>query len=126
MSESKDEKEYCEQPTLNLKCVALSLATAAFYWYTPPKNKWVLLSTLYFPYLGLAWYDYYYDCKRHPLRPTYLSLFYHMFKPKDSQQIKDFNNWCPEIKRKILMVDLLVLISSIFIIFPQARNLFKV
>ena len=107
---------YCEAPALNLKCVVFSLITASSYWYLPPRNKWVLLSTLYFPYLLMAWYDHRYGCTHDQLRPTYLSLFYKWFKPKDSKQIEQFEEWCPEIKRKVLLVDLLVLLASVFII----------
>lgn len=106
---------YCQRPTINLKCIIFSVTLALFYWFAPPKNKWVLLSVLYFPYLIMAYYDYYYDCRNYPLRPTYLAMFYAPFKPPYSQQIQEFDNWCPEIKNWVLFVDLIVFIIVAYI-----------
>lgn len=116
-SKNKNPEIFCEEPSLNLKCIVFSVILALFYWFAPKKNKWILLATLYFPYLIMAYYDHYYDCRRFPLRPTYLSLFYAPFKPKDSQQIKEFNNWCSKIKIRVLIVDIIVLITTFYIFF---------
>lgn len=107
--------KYCEEPAVNLKCVVFSVILALFYWYAPQKNKWILLLTLYVPYILMAYYDHYFECKKYPLRPTYLSLFYHFLKPGNSQQIKDYQDWCPKIKRKVLLVDIFVLIITGYI-----------
>lgn len=56
--------------TGNTKCIVISIFCALFYWYMPPKNKWVLVGILYFTYLAIAWYDEYL-CSR-TLTPSYL------------------------------------------------------
>lgn len=95
--------------TGNTKCVVISLFLAAFYWYAPPRNKWILVGILYSTYLAIAWYDEYL-CQR-VLAPSYLRHFYEWAKPRDSMQSKAYRNLCPEAARKILIVDILVLIG---------------
>jgi len=87
-----------------LKYLVIPIAFVAFYWYAPPRNKWILALALYFPYLLLAWYDYLEGCKRN-MGPTFLSLQYAWAKPKDSVQIQQYDNWCPDIKKKVHIVD---------------------
>ena len=99
---------YNEEPVWNWKCIVFTLTLVFGYWFLPPKNKWILLVLLYFPYIVLAWYDYYYICERN-MGPTYLSLFYWWAKPPQSKQIKDYHNWNPKIKRKVLIVDAVIL-----------------
>ncbi len=104
----------CSSNKLSLvKWVCISMILVALYWYLKP-NKWILLLFLFLPYLVLAWYDYIYSCKRN-LGPTYLSLFYAWAKPSDSQQIKDYKNWCPDIKKKVYKVDIVVLICILIL-----------
>lgn len=105
---------YTREPTWNVKCILLTAFLALGYWYAPQRNKWILLALLFFPYLALAWYDFLYSCEEN-LGPTYLSLFYAWFKPRRSQQIQDFQRWDPEIKRRVLVVDgvLLVVVLSL-------------
>jgi hypothetical protein len=79
------------------------------YWFLPQKNKWILLALLFFPYLVLAWYDHLHRCRR-TMRPTYLSLFYAWAKPRESRQIQQYKNWCPKIKRQVMIVDIVILI----------------
>ena len=99
---------------VNLKCIIISIFLAMFYWFAPPKNKWVLIAILYFTYLGIAWYDEYL-CSQE-LGPTYLKWYYHWAKPPTSFQSEMYNNLCPEIEREILTVDLIILILiAIFI-----------
>jgi hypothetical protein len=114
---NNDNKYYEEDPTLNLKCIVFTIVLALGYWYAPKKNKWILLGLLYFPYLILAWYDYIYVCQR-SMGPTYLSLFYFWGKPHDSQQIKDYERWDPEIRNRVLFVDVLLLVFVLLIITP--------
>jgi hypothetical protein len=95
-------------PALNLKCIVFTLMLSAGYWFLPSKNKFVLLSLSYFPYLILAWYDYLYKCQ-HNFGPTYLANFYAWAKPQSSSQIKIYKNWDPRIKFRVLAVDLCVL-----------------
>ena len=97
MDSEKKEECYNVKPVVNWKCIWFTLALAGGYWFLPKKNKWILLALLYFPYIVLAFYDHHYDCKRN-MGPTYLAMFYHWAKPQDSKQIKDYKNWCPDIK----------------------------
>jgi hypothetical protein len=79
-----------DQPfALNIKCIIFSLLLAAGYWYLPQKNILVLLALLYFPYLALAWYDYFYDCRKGQLQPTVFPFgeyLYLPFKPPDYKE----------------------------------------
>ena len=106
---------FSKDPVVNWKCIFFTVFLSVGYWFLPYRNKWVLLALLYFPYLILAWYDYYYSCERN-MGPTYLSLFYWWGKPKESQQIKDYNDWDPQIKRRVFIVDMLILAIMILII----------
>lgn len=103
------------EPTWNVKCIVLTTLLASGYWYLPPRNKWVLIAILFFTYLALAWYDHLYECQR-SMGPTYLSLFYVWFKPQSSKQIQEFNNWDPDIKRRVLTVDAIILAFLITLI----------
>ena len=47
------------------------------------------------------------------MSPTYLYLFYWWAKPPTSKQVKDYHNWSPTIKRKVLIVDIIILIITI-------------
>jgi hypothetical protein len=68
-----------------------------------------LVGLAYFPYLILAWYDWIYLCK-HNFGPTYLANFYSWAKPQSSSQIQIYNNWAPDIKLRVIAVDLVVAI----------------
>lgn len=103
----QDEQD--EQPAVNLKCIVFTLVLAAGYWYLPARNKWVLLALLYFPYLALAHYDYWYDCRRN-MGPTYLANFYWWAKPPESRQVRAYHDWSPKMKAKIAIVDAVVLL----------------
>lgn len=75
------------QFSLNLKCIIFTLFIALGYWYLPYRNYKILLFLLWIPYLGLAWYDYAYDCKNRMV-PTLFPFgryIYLPFKPKDYQ-----------------------------------------
>lgn len=89
--------------------VLFPLTVVLGYWFLPQKNKWILLALLFFPYLVLAWYDHLHNCRR-TMRPTYLSLFYAWAKPKESRQIQQYKNWCPKIKRQVMIVDVVILV----------------
>jgi hypothetical protein len=53
----------------NIKCIIFTVILAGGYWYLPPKNLWILVFLLWFPYIAMAWYDYAYDCQN-KLQPT--------------------------------------------------------
>ena len=101
--------EYTEEPSWNWKCLFFTAFLAGGYWFAPPKNKWVLLSLMYFPYIAMAQYDYAYEAQRN-MSPTYLSLFYAWAKPPESEQMQQYKNWSPEIKEKVLAVDAVILL----------------
>lgn len=94
-------------PALNLKCIVFTALLASGYWFLPSRNKFVLVAMAYFPYLALAWYDWIYQCK-HNFGPTYLAHFYSWAKPQNSRQIQVYKNWAPEIKQKVLTVDIVI------------------
>lgn len=104
-------------PAVNLKCIVFTAILAGGYWFLPPRNKWVLLALLYFPYAAMAWYDYWYACQRN-LGPTYLALFYWWAKPGDSEQITAYKNWCPEWKRRVFAVDIALLVIILLLAYP--------
>lgn len=108
-SMAKKEDQDCIDQSPSVKCLVFSAALAGGYWFLPAKNKWILLALLYFPYLILAWYDYYYQCQRN-LGPTYLALFYKDLKPKDSDQIQTYENWCPKWKKRVWIIDMIVMV----------------
>lgn len=89
----------------NYKCIFLSLFFAAFYWWAPPNNKWVLAAILYLTYLALAWYDTVYQCA-HALKPTFLYSFYGFAKPRAYREA--YERWKPETKRLVFHVDAVI------------------
>ena len=95
--------------SFNYKCVALSIFFAGFYWFAPPKNKWILVSILYLTYLALAWYDHLFDCKNNSLKPTFLYSFYGVLKPKAYQE--DYEAWKPETKSLVATVDACIMLG---------------
>jgi len=110
-----------DKPAVNVKCIVFTVSLCLGYWYLPPRNKWILALLLYFPYLILAYYDHYYDCKRN-MGPTYLAMFYEKLKPQSSRQIVTYKNWCTVMKRKIFIVDSIVSILVIIIFFGWFRH----
>ena len=100
---------YCEPPSANLKCIIFTLLLAAGYKFLPQNNNWILASLIYFPYLAMAYYDYWYKCER-KLGPTYLSLFYMWAKPYNDAQYKEYSNWCPKYRNRVFMVDVIILL----------------
>lgn len=109
---------------LNPKCIVFSLLLAGGYWYLPQKSIPVLIAILYFPYLALAWYDYFYQCK-YKLQPTIFPFgrwLYLPFKPKDYKQA--YEDLSPEAKEAIVKWDrffILIVIGIVLVL--AARNL---
>jgi hypothetical protein len=64
----------------NIKCIVFTLIVAGGYWYAPPKNVWVLLLTMWAPYVAMAWYDYMYECKD-KMQPTIVPFGRYIFLP---------------------------------------------
>ena len=94
--------------SFNYKCIVVSIFFAGFYWFAPPKNKWVLVGILYLTYLALAWYDHIFDCKNNSLKPTFLYSFYGFLKPKDYRG--DYERWKPDTKSLVATVDACILL----------------
>lgn len=106
---------YNEKPVANWKCIWFTLVLSSGYWYLPKRNKWILLMLLYFPYVIIAYYDHWYNCKRN-MGPTYLSMFYWWIKPQNSKQISNYKKWCPTIKNKVFVFDfILLIIAALFV-----------
>ncbi|AII17221.1 hypothetical protein JO84_gp194 [Aureococcus anophagefferens virus] len=97
--------------TGNVKCIVLSLFLASFYWYAPPKNKWILVGILYFTYLAIAYYDHHYDCRHGNFGPSPLKHFYDLFKPKNSKQSIVYDNLCKNKNDLILIIDVVILMA---------------
>lgn len=92
-------------PSANLKCIAFTAKLALGYWFLPRRNKWVLAAIIYGAYIAMAWYDYWFQCKR-SLGPTYLMSFYEWAKPPEGSQRRLYDSWCPDMKRHIKLLDL--------------------
>jgi len=102
--------------TGNIKCIVISICLALAYWYAPRRNKYVLIFILYTTYLFIAYYDYFYDCRRGQFGPTFLKTYYEWAKPKSSKQNIIYSNLCPENKRIIAIVDVVVFIGILAVI----------
>jgi hypothetical protein len=105
-------------PQVNIKCILFTLICTLSYWYLPPKNKWVLLSLIYFPYLIMAYYDHFYDCRYNAFGPTFLEHYYSWAKPHYSKQNRSYRNWHPKWKNIVLTVDVFILIVLLLLAYP--------
>ena len=69
---------------LNPKCLALSGAMVTAYWYLPCRYDQNAYRSAAFiataSYVGLAWYDYYYDCSV-KMKPGLIAPFTKFMKP---------------------------------------------
>ena len=69
-----------EQPfALNPKCILFSFVCMALFMYRPSFSHpaiafAVLVAIFWIAYIGMAWYDYYFNCDIEPLRKGSLSL----------------------------------------------------
>jgi|TARA_B110000261_G_C13029111_1_gene335489 hypothetical protein len=115
LNDIKTKKKCYDGPiTGNIKCIIISLALAALYWFLPSKNKYVLLTILYVTYLLIAYYDHFYDCRRGQFGPTFLKTYYDWAKPKTSKQSIIYSNMCPDKVRTIMIVDIAVFVCLLF------------
>lgn len=109
LADIKNKVKCYDGPTTgNIKCIIMSIFLALAYWFAPRRNKYVLLFILYTTYLLIAYYDFFYDCRRGQFGPTYLKSYYEWAKPRNSKQNIIYSNLCPEKKRVILIVDVVV------------------
>ena len=82
--------------TGNIKCIVISICLALAYWLVPHRNKYVLLFILYTTYILIAYYDFFYDCRRGQFGPTFLKTYYEWAKPRNSKQNIIYSNLCPD------------------------------
>lgn len=66
--------------SLNIKCIVFTAAVAGGYWYLPPRSWWVLAMLMWLPYVSMAWYDHFYDCKD-KMDPTVVPFGRYIFLP---------------------------------------------
>lgn len=64
----------------NIKCIIFTLVLAGGYWFSPPRNIWILFFLLWVPYIAMTWYDYAYDCKN-KMQPTLFPYGRYVFLP---------------------------------------------
>ncbi len=64
----------------NIKCIVFTLVIAGGYWWLPPRNWLVLGMLLWLPYVAMAWYDHWYDC-RDKMSPTIVPFGRKLFLP---------------------------------------------
>ena len=89
----------------NIKCILFTAALAGGYWFLPPKNRWILVFLLWFPYIAMAWYDYGYDChsKLQPTAVPFGRVIWLPFKPPGYK--KAYEDLPPEKKAIMDRVD---------------------
>jgi hypothetical protein len=89
-----------EQPfSLNIKCILFTLIIACGYWFSPKKKLWILIALLYFPYLAMAWYDYYYKCQYGLLQPTVFPFGEYLYLPYKPPDYKDRYTRMPQERK---------------------------
>lgn len=89
----------------NIKCVIFTAILAGGYWYLPPKNRWILVFLLWFPYIAMAWYDYSYNCQN-KVKPHAGPFSRYIWTPFKPQGYKDaFNALPPEKIEQMNKVD---------------------
>lgn len=75
---------FTDQLALNPKCLIFSSAMVLAYWYLPCKYDENAYTSAAFiasaSYVGLAWYDHYYDCSN-KMKPGAVSVISQYFKP---------------------------------------------
>lgn len=87
---------------LNIKCIIFSLLLAGGYWYLPKRRLWILVALLYFPYLALAWYDYYYKCQSGLLQPTVFPFGEYLYLPYKPPDYKERYNKMPQERKDVM------------------------
>ena len=103
----------CQQFSFWTPLMYASLMVILFK-YLPPKNKYILIAALYFPYLMLAWYDYLANC-RFRMNPTIFPFgrwVYLPFKPPPYQE--RYKELDPVVKYNIQSFDKYVAVTVVF------------
>jgi hypothetical protein len=100
---------------LNMKCIVFTAIIVFIYWFLP-KNIFYLFFLLWAPYVSLAWYDYYYQCKN-KMMPTIVPFGRYLFlpfKPPDYQQ--EFKQLPPEAIQSMDVLDHISIWTIIIIV----------
>lgn len=113
----------------NIKCIIFTILIAGGYWYLPSKNLYVLIFLLWLPYVALAWYDYYYDC-RDKIMPTLFPFGRYIFLPfKPAGYQAEFNKMSNEQIKMMDYVDHLtgwtILVLVIFVGLYYRKKMYK-
>lgn len=101
--------------------LAIALIASVAIWKIPAKNKYWLVVTLYLPYLIMAWYDYFLDCKFR-MNPTVFPFgrwIYLPFKPPPYKE--KYRNLDEKVLKNIKAFD-----KYVFIIGMMVATLFAV
>ena len=48
---------------VNIKCVMISGGVVGAYYLLPPDNLWIAVGLGFGTYIGIAWYDSYFQCE---------------------------------------------------------------
>ena len=100
--------------TINIKCVIFSLICIVLFLYKPEfKNLYILYGTLFIiatlSYVGMAWYDYYFNCDILPLKRGKYSWQQYIKPPphQPKKQLEDTDTSNPttiDEKRKLYLI----------------------
>tara|TARA_Y100000590_G_scaffold402586_1_gene488464 strand:+ start:1330 stop:1848 length:519 start_codon:yes stop_codon:yes gene_type:complete len=106
----------------NVKCVLFSLLCTALFLYSPTiehSYQTVVMIMIIFilSYIGMAWYDYIFDCSTLPLRRGSLSIM-GLFKPPAHQPKKQIRLQVKSTPKDISVRNYLIALSHILFIGP--------
>ena len=106
---------------LNEKCIFFSLICTILFLYKPNyNNKTILYFSLFvlfvLAYVGMAWYDYIFDCRTLPLKRGTVGGITKIFKPQIHN--KDKQEEHKETKRENRIKKIIIYVSHILFIVP--------
>ena len=107
-----------ENTTRYTRYIIIGLIFSIFIYFTPRKNYFILGAALYFPYLIMAYYDFFFNCDYKRLQPSPLPfgrLIYVPFKPKDYKDRAA--RLCPDGEKVWDFVDRVALFMIIGVVF---------
>lgn len=103
-----------------IRYITLSIIFGLFVHFVPRKNWYILAVTIYFPYMIMAYYDFFFNCDHKKLQPSpfpFGRMIYVPFKPGDYKNKVD--NLCPNGTKVWDFVDrvtLFIIIGVIFVV----------
>jgi hypothetical protein len=106
---------------LNEKCIFFSIICSTLFLYKPNyNNSWQLYLSLFIlfvlSYVGMAWYDYIFDCNLLPLKRGSIGGVTKIFKPRVHNKEKQEQHH--ETKRENKIKKMIIYISHILFIVP--------